>query len=142
MKSLWMYQLDLSTFNDLLKCLSKQWVPAVTFQRMAFFPSIRLGWFGIPIALPWPTTYIKAIQSHHWKPRLATKDGNFRLCILHYEGYSLGSPSEFRKFPLHKVSIEPSKWLPISAVSPHTLSFTCPPLYLIPSTPFPILPSL
>lgn len=78
---------------------------AATFQRLTFYPSISLGCLRISTGTLVPIIQPHVTQSHHWKPCLATKDGQFRLRIFHYEESSLGS-LRFQEVILHQTVLE------------------------------------
>lgn len=93
----------LHVFNELCGCCPWQCSPAVSLWRATFCLSKSLGCLKISMGTPCPTTQLNATYSFHWKPCLATRDGLLRLCISHYQEYSLG---HFHRFP-HNLPNDP-----------------------------------
>ena len=73
------------------------------------------------------------------KPWLTTKDGQFRLCILHYLESSLGSPYSIQEFAIVLGFYTNPQMTPFQLFLP-ALYFTPALPQLIPPTPVPIKP--
>lgn len=65
--------------------------PLSVFREQLFCPNISLRCLGIS-TVP-PVLQFKETQPSHWNPGLATNDGQFWVCILHYMESSPWSPS-------------------------------------------------
>lgn len=82
-QALWRYQRHFSMFSDLCGYCPWQWGPILSLQKAILCHSISLVYLGISMEPCWPATQLNVTQSHHWKPHLATRDGQLRFHIPH-----------------------------------------------------------
>lgn len=95
------HQLDFFMFSELCEYCHWQWDPAVSLPKATLCLSNNLGYLEIFVGpFGQPRTQLIATQSCHWKPLLATGDGQ-------YDSISTITRSphwdfiDTRKFPLH-----------------------------------------